>query len=78
MKKIIFILFAIFFCFGCAKEDKNIIINIYENSDKEDVEVIEKQEESEKDTSVVDDVNNESQPIVDESLIIVLMKINQN
>ena len=45
MKKIL-ILLIIMLCFGCAKEEKNITINIYENTDKtEEIEKVQQNPE---------------------------------
>ena len=61
MKKIIIVLIITLFCFGCAKEDKNITINIYENGEKKETietkdeskaqEVLDKKEETTKDSN---------------------------
>ena len=39
MKKILIIVFISFLCFGCSKDNKNIVINIYENSDTQKTEL---------------------------------------
>lgn len=41
MKKILLIFVISLLCIGCGKQEKNITINIYENSDKSEVKVTE-------------------------------------
>lgn len=62
MKKV-FVIFLIFLCIGCKKEEKNIVINIYENNN--DIEL--KSEKADNYSSTDDNKNKGAEDILNTS-----------
>ena len=68
MKKILLVFVICLICVGCGKQEKNITINIYENSDRSEVqEEIKEKEEIKQE--------NQDQSVIESNKIIIKEKV---